>query len=1166
MAFEPTIEQAKAIRAKGNILVAAAAGSGKTAVLVERVISKLCDKENGISADRLLIVTFTNAAAAEMRSRIEKRLDEEIKNNQNDTALLLQKHLLPSAKICTIDSFCIDLVRENFEKLGIEPDFKMSDGPSLTPINNAVLGDIVARYLEEKNPIFMDLLDIIGCEFDENRFLEFVKNIYDYSRQLPEPKKWFSSLSADYKTFDQHNIWYKYSLQVAKDLLNEAVFSLGNAISLLDVNEKAYNAYYPVFSSAKDSILNLISIVCKNDWDLFFDAFCNITFSSLPIVRGVSDIFEVSAAKDIYKSLSSKTFARIEKLIYAKKYDIQNQFNKIYPSICLLGDILTEYDEKLFEAYCENNTFTFHNTEHLALNLLCDEIDGKIVVKESAKELLERFDEILVDEYQDTNDLQDRLFSVLSNFEKKLFVVGDVKQSIYGFRGANPKNFLDKKNKYILIDNTDENMPQKIILKNNFRCKSGVCDFVNFFFRQFMTEDTGEIVYNGEEELVASANYPECDTESSEAHIINSGDSILSDTELEALYIADYIKKTMSKGKIIRESDDNLREVRYSDFAILLRSAKLKGPIIAEELKRQGIPVSFNVDEFAERSEVSLILNLLKVIDNPESDVELLSVMLSPLFDFTPEDMANIRILKKDGNLFSAVICSAQNGDTKANNFLKSIEDLRLFAVTNTLPSLISHILNVTGYLDIVTTFDDGENRKNNLLMLISYAESFSADMNGSIKSFIDFIKKHSVGANGNVSSSGGNVRIMSIHASKGLQFPICIVASLGSKFNDNEARDSVVYKTDFGIGFKYFDEELKEPVTTVSRETILDKIRAERLEEELRLFYVALTRTQDKLVLIGTASNLEKKTDELKTLLISSDSTVSTDLFSKTKSYLEWVMISLLLHKDGKALRGNSHSLVLPEDSSSILLNIVESESITEKIMSSFEEDEAVDLEMAEEIKRNTEFVYPYSEILNIQSKASVSKLANSAESKKYMFTAKPSFMSNGGITATERGTAMHKVMQFYDFSKSGNIEQELERLYEYQFISETKYNSINVDSLKKFFSSDTFKRIKNSGYVEREMRFITEMSAKKINPDLSDDLSGEMIIVQGAVDICFEEDGGIVILDFKTDRVEDMTVLKETYGEQLNIYALACEKIFGKKVSQKIIYSFAKDDVIEV
>lgn len=1157
MAFKPTPSQEKAIFSNGNILVSAAAGSGKTAVLVERVINKLCDKKNGISADKLLIVTFTNAAAAEMRSRIEKRLDEEIRKNPSDTALTFQKHLLQGAKICTIDSFCIDLVRENFEKLGIEPDFKISDSASLTTINYEVLNRIVSRYLEEKNAHFLKLLDIFGCEFDEQKFLDIVLNLYDYSRQLPFPEKWFSKLRDDYLLFNKDNIWWNYSFDLACKLIIEAVSSITKAFDLIAVNEKANEAYFPAFSDALGNLKLLLENAVNRDWDSFYSALSLFSLPSLPTLRGVSDIYEITAAKEIYKSVSSKTISRISKLFYSDSSSINKQFAELYPIISLLSDILIEFDQELFAEYIKNNTFTFHNTEHLALKLLCDE-------NESSKELLERFDEVLVDEYQDTNDLQDMLFYVLSSFEKKLFVVGDVKQSIYGFRGANPKNFLNKKNRYIDIDKADKNSPQKIILGNNFRCHPEACEFINYFFKLFMNEQTGDILYNGEEELVSSAVYPKASENACEIHILDSKNSSLTDTELEAIHIANYIKEVMKSGKVIKESDDTLRNAKYSDFSILLRSAKLKAGIIAEELKRQGIPVTYSSEEFADTTEISLILSLLKVLDNPENDVELLTVLMSPIFLFTADELAELRALNRKGNLYSCIISGAQNENFKAKEFLERIEKLRMLSVVESLPRLISRILYETGYIDIVSAMDDGIKRRENLLLLLSYAEKLSGDTFDSIPSFIKYISKNSSGTKGSVTSQGNAVRIMSIHASKGLQFPVCIVAGLGSKFNDNEAHEPVLYKTDFGIGFKYFDEKEKQPVTSIAREAILDKIRAERLEEELRLFYVALTRTQDKLVMIGTVSDAYKKANELKTQLLASSCKISFDLFNKTKSYLEWLILSLLLLKSGKELRGVGHSLLLNESDVKLSLRVLDGEQIINDITVITPKSYEPDTYIVEKLKENLEYKYPFSEIAKTESKASVSMLANSAQSEKYSFTAQPSFLSVGGITATERGTAMHKVMQFFDFSKYDSIEEELERLYEWQYISEREYKAINVSVLKRFFESEMFNRIKNAININREMRFLTEMQADIINPQINASCKNEKIIVQGAVDLCFEEQDGIVILDFKTDRVDDITVLKDTYAEQLNIYALACEKIFKKPVKQKIIYSFAKQDII--
>ena len=1168
MAFNPTDEQRKAIEKNGNILVSAAAGSGKTAVLVERVISRLCSETNGISADRLLIVTFTNAAAAEMRSRIEKRLDEIIADNPDNVALLMQKHLLSSAKICTIDSFCIDLVRENFEKLGIAPDFKMSDGASLVSTDNRVLSGIINRYLEDGNPVFIELIDIIGAEFDEGNFSDFVLNIYNYSRQLPFPDKWFESISEPYcKEFNKNNIWQKYAFQKANQVLREVQISLTNAKELLYASEKAVKSYMPCFSELSDKLNELLEITLQGDWDTFYNKLLGFKAPSLPSVRGLSDIFEITAAKDIYKSIPSKTIAALEKLFFADTLFINNQFKKLGEPLKLLTKILIEFEQKLFEEYSEINTYTFHNTEHLALSLLCEEADGNISIKAEAADLIDRFDEVMVDEYQDTNDLQDMLFYVLSNKESKLFVVGDVKQSIYGFRGANPVNFLAKKNRYIPVDDATESEPQKIILGNNFRCKAEVCDFVNFFFERFMTYKTGEILYDDEEKLIPAATFPETKSVSTEFHLIETKGSSIQSTVLEARHIANYIRDIMKQGDVIKADDTSLRPARYSDFTILLRSAKLKGPIIAEELKNQGIPVSFTSEEYLETTEISTFLSLLKVIDNPRSDIDLLCVMLSPIFSFTPDEMAELRINDRRGDIYSTVITAANNGNKKATDFLKTLESYRLLAVTSTLSKLISALLLRTGYLDTVSAFNDGAKRRNNLLLLSRYAEQFSSEGNISVSQFLRQIEKLSSGLKAaGVSSGGDNVKIMSIHASKGLQFPVCIIAGMGSSFNDSEAHESCLYSTELGLGFKYYDEVEKTKITTVGREVILDNARSKRLEEELRLLYVAMTRTQDKLAFIGAVSDMEKKTDEYKSMLVSSNCEITSGVFAKTKSYLDWLMLCLLLHPDGKELRRNGSCILVGCTNSRINVKLIDHSIITSTVSKAENEEIMPDIDVAKQIAENISYKYPYDDILEIESKASVSKLANSAESAKFAFTARPDFMNENGLSASQKGTAMHKIMQFFDFAKYNDIESELQRLYEWQFLTENEYESANIEALECFFKSDVFGRILNSDNVKKEMRFLTEVDAKKIAPYLDGKFDDEKIIVQGAVDVCFVEDDGIVILDFKTDRVENINALAETYGEQLKIYATACEKIFEKPVKQKIIYSFFCGCEIEV
>ena len=1161
MAFNPTDEQISAINAKGNILVSAAAGSGKTAVLVERVIAKLCSKTDGISADKLLIVTFTNAAAAEMRGRIEKRLDEEIRDNPNDSSILMQKHLLNSAKICTIDSFCIDLVRENFEIAGVSPDFKISDGNSLKAIDEKVIRELINNYIENKDSVFFELLDLIGAEYDEKNFIDFVQDIYNYSRQLPFPQKWFESLSVEYEKsiLSSDNIWADYAFNKAESLIKGSITSMANAIDLLAVNEKAANAYILQFSEVSQMLQNLLEHVTDRAWDATFNALQEFALPKLPVVRGIADIYEVTAAKEIYKSISEKSIDGLHKIFYADSAFLDAQFEKIKAPVKLLSELLIKFDNALFEEYKAQNTFTFHNTEHLALNILCEESNGKILIKEQAKELVGRFCEVCVDEYQDTNDLQDMLFYVLSNKESNLFVVGDIKQSIYGFRGANPDNFLIKKNKYIPIEQTDETMPRKIVLGKNFRCKPEVCDFVNYFFKLFMNECTGDIIYNDEEKLIPAAEYPEITDTATEIHLINTAGSEYSSLQLEALKIVEIIKETMNAGPVIKKDKNTLREAVFSDFTILLRSARLKAPVVAEILKKQGIPVSFYVEDFAETIEISIILSLLSVVDNPQNDIDLLCVLMSPIFNFTADDIADLRIKKRDGTLYSAVIYSAENGNNKCKSVIKAFEKFRILAVTNPLPSFINILLNETSLLDLVAVLDDGARRRNNLLLLINYAEQFSTTGMVTVGGFVKYIKKQSEsGIKAAGTPTGSNaVNIMSIHASKGLQFPVCIVADLNTDFNDSEAREGSIYSTEFGLGFRYFDEAEKIRYTTLSREVILDKIRADRLEEELRLLYVAMTRTQDKLILTASMSDVYKKAEKLKTLLIASNSLVDKSLFTKTKSYCDWLMLSILLHKNGKILRDGTSSVLLSDSDCKFKISIDDDFIETEAENAEFSEE--CDLQLAEQIMNNLSYVYPFEELLNIESKASVSRLANGAESAKYAFSYTPAFLNDGGITPAERGTAMHKVMQFFNFDKSDNIDEELLRLYEWQYISEREYNSLNIEALKAFFASDVFKRIKNSDLVKREMRFLTEVPATQVEDKLDTKFENENVIIQGAVDVCFSEIDGLVVLDFKTDRVDSTDELVNYYSEQLNIYAKACEKIFDMPVKEKIIYSFS-------
>ena len=1145
MAFKATVAQQTAIDERGNILVSAAAGSGKTAVLVERVISRITDKVNPISADRLLIVTFTNAAAAEMRTRIEKRLDEECRLNPDDIGLLRQKHLIASSKICTIDSFCIDLVRENFERAGVNPDFKVSDEGLLRSVNEKIAGEIFEEYLERGNKDFFSLLDIAGADYDEGKFINALLDIYRYSRNMAEPEAWFDKIAECYfAEFNSSHECYKYAFNKAERIISDILSGIVRLKNYISLTDDAANVYLPYLSLLIEKFEELKIQAEKNDWDEFYESLQGFSVPSLPSSRKISGLEEVDACKQAAASYKDDLEV-LRKLFFARTDFIRQTNNYLSAPIRLFADILKELDKRIFEEYLRINTFTFHNTEHLALKLL-----------EEFEELSASYDEVMVDEYQDVNDLQDRLFYILSGKEKNLFVVGDVKQSIYGFRGANPDNFISKKDRYIPVAEAKDNQPKKIVLGNNFRSRKGVCDFVNFFFENTMSRENGGIDYNFEEALIPSAVFPENSEKCAELHIITNGENSETAVKYEAGYIADYIKRKMAEEPFIKEGDA-LRKAKFSDFAILLRSTSKKAPVMAEKLRKHGVPVNYSSEGYAEAIEISVFLSLLKIIDNPMSNIELLCVMLSPIFGFTPDETARIRAAYRHGELYSAVVYAAENGNEKANGVLKRIEKYRRMAVTLALPELITKLLYETGYLKIVYAMSDGERRRNNLLLLSKYAEEFSSGEQAGIGRFVDYIKRQSErGLKSAAALSGENsVKIMSIHGSKGLQFPVCIVADTATAFNDSDSKESIVYSGELGLGLKYFDDKVKEKVTTAIRQTQIEEMKAKELSEELRLLYVAMTRAEEKLVFVASPKKYESNILKAKTNLIAAGSNGKV-CFTKGKSYFDWILTALLLHPDCHNLRGNASKLI-PLDTESVVE--VNEEFYVNEPYQDYSENLAecsVDTEIVEKIKENINFVYPYAKYRETQSKASVSVIANKAESEHFAFTAKPSFMC-GGVTATQIGNATHKVMQFYDFEKSDDNESELDRLVEWQFITEREAECVSKEALKTFFESDIFKRIKKSDTVKREMRFLTEMPASRINPELEGEKE-ENIIVQGAVDLCFVENGELVILDFKTDRVTDMQQLKSAYSEQLNIYSAACEKIFSKKVKEKILYSF--------
>lgn len=1178
MAFNATKEQKLAINTDGNVLVAAAAGSGKTAVLVERVMRLLTDENDPVNADELLIVTFTNAAAAEMRTRIEKKLAALCTEQPDNKRLREQRYLLPSAKICTIDSFCIELVRENFDRAGVSPDFRIADESAMQPLRDAAFSKVMNDFFQNEPELMRELLDISGADYDDSCFRAVVERIFAASCNQPFPEIYIKQLrQAGEKHFDRFHPWFSEMLNLAEIRITEMLNSVSSAeILVRETAAKRTAGYTRALNEMASQLSEMLGCISEEDWDGLYGKINGYDHSPLngTSTGGLPELIAVKTV--ISENGKNEGKKALLKLIFADTAQINEINNRMSRPIDLLLKFVLSYSDELFKLQQRENRYTFYNTEQMALSMLCEIKNGKTELRDDADIFLNRYRAVLVDEYQDTNDLQDTLFKVLSNHEEHLFAVGDVKQSIYAFRGANPDNFLRKKAAAVPVGAAEAGNIKKVILARNFRSRKGVCDYINFFFGELMTKENGRLVYDDDEKLISENAFPENGEICTELLIMDRGEKSSPEDEEEessaaiaeeARVIADYIRNTVS-GKAFLKDGDKLRKANYGDFAILMRNQKNRSSQLAEELRKQGIPVNFSKENFLEALEIRTFCALLEVVNNPKQDIPLLTVMLSPIFGFSAETVAQLRADRPQGSLFSAVTAAANNGDIYTKNFLERIKEMRAKSVMLPLPRLLHKLLTETDYLNLVSAMQDGARRRANLLLLCDYATSYYDGGSGTLGGFLRMLRNMPQGAVKAAKTGGGNdsVCLMSMHASKGLQFPICILCDLGVNMHKNTERQNIHFSPEDGVGFRFFDEKAREKRVSPAYCVIGNRLREERLAEELRLLYVAMTRAEEKLIIISHNKKLSDKLVTMSSGLLAGGSKINRALFNKTSSMNDWILMTALLHPDGAPLRRLSGIPINIASSESnfkikLLTDIPAAVQSEEKMV-----DENPDNMLIELLKENFSYSYPFSPLFEIEAKSTVSRLANSAESESLSFTAKPSILEADGISAADRGTANHRIMQFIHFEEKPDIESELERLYEWHFISEMQYRAADRAAIAGFFESRLYSRILKSPEIHREMRFLTEIPAGRLHSGLPGKIENEAVVVQGAVDLCFKEDDGIVIVDFKTDRVTSPEALAEAYREQLIFYAAACEKIFELPVREKVLYSFALGTEIKV
>lgn len=1150
-----TPSQSAAIEASGcNVLVSAAAGSGKTTVLVERVIRRITDPTNPINIDKYLIVTFTNAAASDMKAKIAKKLNEIVAKNPNDTNALRQLSLLPNAKISTIDSFCINLVRENFFKLDIDQDFKILDDSERRIIEQNSIEEILEEYYVENSLEFNNLLNTFSTGEGDYKLVEAIKGISDYVTAQDFPNDWLDEACTFYDpsvSFEKSMVAEYYFSQIIEQATN-SLNMIKNCKKVLTVDDVMYDKLFDMLSQDEDVFNNIIEFAEEKKWDELKDFALNVKFATKPRKSKEPSFAEpfIAKSRNIYKDKNSKA---IKEYLSFSSYEYEEDCNELYPVVKLLTKIVKEFNSKSMEYKKEANAYTFSDLEHFAIDLLFFKNDkGEIERTQLAKELQNEFVEILVDEYQDTNSAQDKLFEMLSN-GKNRFMVGDVKQSIYRFRLAMPFIFTDKKNSYLPYSKDSNYHSQKIILSNNFRSRKGVCDYTNFIFSNVMSTAVGDLEYNDEEKLNFSAKYEDTDVPSAQLCIVETPEDEDVD-EYEAHQVAKYIlKKIESKEKI--KDGDNYRNIGFGDFAILLRSAKARMPIFNQVFAQYGIPtVSENRTNLFSNSEIIILLNLIRIVDNPTLDIPMLATLMSLFYGYSADQIASAKIGNSHSSLYSA-IC-------KTAGFEKVVDDIsryRTYAASMSVENFIRTVLSETSYLSIISSMGNQEQRKLNIMKLVDIAKKFDSGENVGLTSFVRYVD--SIISNGydigsaTVNHNGENaVSIMTVHHSKGLEFPVVVYAGTSHKYNTQDLKQIYQLNPHNGIGIKAYNKEKLYRYNSVQYSVISDLNKYASMSENLRVLYVAITRAKEQFVSFYSTKSIEKSVSSVAKRII--DSKIVKSEVKSIASDGDMILTCALLHKDANCLRGYLSDEISSNFDYDFNLKIEFCNEEKIEINADSETECTYNEEKLRQITEKLSFNNERLEVCNYLSKRTASSLDNSEQNFDYLTSSVPAFLNKNHMTPAQKGTAMHAFMEHCDYNNSKtNLSAEIDRLVKNSHLTIEQAESLDKSKIHKLFDSEFANRLFNSDKLYREIKVSSYLPVNELEDTEFEDL----VLVQGIADCVFEENGELVLVDYKTDKVNDESELLERYKNQLSFYKYAISKTLNKPVKETILYSFS-------
>lgn len=1227
-----TPEQRQVIEARNcTTLVSAAAGSGKTAVLVQRIIEKLTDKDTPQDINRLLVVTYTNAAAAEMRERIGKRLNECLATEEYSANTHLQKQvlLLRNASITTIHSFCLGLVREFFYELDLDPGFRIAEEAELTLLRADVMEELLEDRYEKGEELFLRLTECIGSGKTDDGLVKHIENFYKFAQSAPFPESWLQNAeelleeqkNAD--TLSEDSPCMKLLMERVKTLLADCEEMRKKAVTVCEGKEGP-SVYLDALDSDGELLATLLS---KNTYNELWNGFSELSFQRLSGKK--CDTTEekkklVKALRGTYKELLGKLK---KDYFFAAPAQMAEDMAAMAPLLQVLVGLCTEYGERYAKKKTERGLVDFNDLEHLAVRLLVEETDAGFEATETARLLRNRYDEIMIDECQDSNEIQDLLLWSISGEEDgrpNRFMVGDVKQSIYKFRMAKPELFMDKYEKYGEYKEGEEYC--KIVLAKNFRSRRAVVDAVNDVFSCLMQKRFGGIAYDDAAKLYLGASYP-WDDEEPEKREAYTAELLLTELQTEedeeegidriakeAMTVAGRIQSLIDSklpiydGEEIGEDGEKhpkFHPVEYKDITVLFRALSGYAEPFTEVFTEFGIPAVVEKQSgYFSAQEVAVVLNALRIIDNPLQDIPLVSVLRSEMVGMTEEELAMVRIVAKQAqeeyrsSYYEAIRLFLESTEDTAEfdkmrrkllRFMTDLKELQALSVYAGVPEVLERLYEVTSYPAFVRVKPGGERRFENLAMLTEKAKKFEESSYSGIFDFVRYIErliKYDTDTGEAQIVSGENaVRLMSIHKSKGLEAPVVIVAGLSKKFNRMDVHAGLVLHPEYGVGMDFRDEVLRVKAPTLYKKVIAGQLNYEMLSEELRILYVALTRAKEKLILSGTVKSEEDFFAELGKNTVDSVAGYS-DLLG-ANSYLDFLMLPLTDCLEKGSIRCVQKEQTDAQTEDAVLKKEAEHVERQERYQQLLEAqiNTVYDEGLAEELTARETYRYPYP-LCKGKTKLSVSELKKAAyadEEQEELFPevlpekTVPRFMQEvkeEGVSGSERGTLYHRIMECLDFCKEykdeADVLSEMDALIAKGRIRKDAVQLVAPQKILQFFRSGLGERMQAAarcGTLKKEQPFVIGIPYSMVYKGEEAD-ADEPVMVQGIIDACFEEDGALVLVDYKTDSVAENVkeVLTKRYRTQLLYYEQALCQVTGKGVKEKMIYAFTNGEAFAV